>query len=77
MILQLSSPSMEHTGESRQIGADMLGIEGQFFKSARGCLEESLIGHPLIGAAEESQSFRQGEGEHEIVARQTSVQLVV
>ena len=43
MILQGSSPGVQDAEEAREIGTDVLLIEGEFFDGVRGGLEQSGV----------------------------------
>ena len=43
MILQGSSPGVQDAEEAREIGADVILIEGEFFNRVRGRLEQSGV----------------------------------
>lgn len=48
MVLQDPSPGMQHAGEARQMGADVLWIFDKFFNGAGSGLEHGAIGRLLI-----------------------------
>jgi hypothetical protein len=48
MVLHLTSPGMEDSGKSRQIGADEPGIFSQLFYRFRGSLEHGVISGILV-----------------------------
>ena len=75
MVLQGSSPGVEHAEEAREIGADVLLIEGEFFDGIRGRLEQSGVTDALVLAHERAQLFGDGKGDEEVVTRQLALDL--
>lgn len=76
MVLQLPPPCVQDTGETRQIGADITRISGQFFDGSGSCIEQRLVGQALIAATKWPDLLGHGEGEHEVLPRQPAAQLV-
>lgn len=76
MVLQLPPPGVQDTGEARQIGADIPRISGQFFNSSGSRIEQGFVGKALIAATKWPDLLGHGEGEHEVVSRQSAAQLV-
>ncbi len=58
---------MEDAKESREITADVVFVEGEFFDGLGGGFEQGRISHPLICADEAAQVFRDGKGEQEMM----------
>jgi hypothetical protein len=75
MVLQGSSPSVEHAEEAREIGTDVLLIEGKFFNRIRGRLEQSGVTGALVLAHERTQLLWDGKRDEEVVTRQLALDL--
>jgi len=75
MVMELAAPGVKDAEESREIASDVLSIRGQFLDGLRGGGEQGGIGSPLIAADEASEVFRDGEGDHEVVSGQLSLDL--
>jgi len=70
MILQLSSPCMEHTKKAGQITADVLRIVCHCFEGIRGCTEKGCIALSLVAADEAAKLLRYCKGDHKMVSGQ-------
>lgn len=75
MILQGSSPGVKHTEEARQICADVVLIEGEFFDGLRGCLEQSGVSQALVLSHEVAQFFWDRKRNEEMVAGELALEL--
>ena len=75
MVLQGSSPSVEHAEEAREIGTDVLLIEGKFFNRIRGRLEQSRVTEALVLADEGVQRLRNGKRDQEVMAWELALDL--
>ena len=73
MILQGSAPGMEHAEEAWEVGADMLGILGEFFDGLGGSLEQSGVAKALVLADERAQLLWDGKGDQEVVTRELAL----
>jgi hypothetical protein len=77
VLLELSSPGVQDTSKTREVGADEARIFGELFKGRRRRLEQGLIGETLMGAAEGTQGFRDGEGEEKMRSWELFIQGVL
>ena len=75
VVLQLSSPRMQHTEEARRIAANEPRVGRQSLDRRRGGGEQSAIADSLMGAQKRPQRFRHGEGQHEVMPRKEPLQL--
>jgi hypothetical protein len=75
MVLQGSSPSVEHSEEAWEIGTEVLWIEGEFFDRLRGRLEQSGVTGVLVLAHERTQLFWDGKRDEEVVTGQLALDL--
>ncbi len=75
VILQGTSPCVEDAKEAREITADVVFVEGEFFDGLGGCLEEARVSHPLVFANEATQIFRDGKGEEEMMTGELALDL--
>ena len=66
---------MEDAKESREITADIVLIQGEFFDSFGGGFEEGRVSHPLVFANEAAQIFRDGKGEQEMMTGELAFDL--
>ena len=76
VILQGSPPGMKDSEESREISADVMFIQGEFFDGLRGGLEQGRVSHPLIFTDEAAQFLRDGKGEQEMVTGELTLDLL-
>ena len=75
MVLQGSTPGVQHPEEAGQIGADVLWIEGESFDGVRGRLEQSRVTDSLVLPYERAQRFWDGKGDQEMMARELALKL--
>jgi hypothetical protein len=75
VILEGSSPGVEDAEESREITADVVFVEGEFFDGLGGGLEQGRVSHPLVFANEATQIFRDGKGEQEMMTGELAFDL--
>jgi len=75
MVLQSSTPGVQHTEEARQITTDVLWIEGELFDGIGRSFEQSAVSDALVLAQESSQLFGNGKREQEVMPRQLAVDL--
>ena len=73
MILQSSAPGMEHAEEAGEVGADVLGIFGEFFDGLGRSLEQSGVAKALVLADERAQLLWDGKGDQEVMARELAL----
>ena len=73
MILQSSAPGMEYAEEAGEVGADMLGIGGEFFDGVGRSLEQSGVAKALVLADERAQLLWDGKSDQEVVARELAL----
>jgi hypothetical protein len=66
MVLELSSPSMEDTGEAGQVGADKALLLGEALEGLRKGMEQGPVGNALMRADKRTQGLRDGEGDEEV-----------
>ena len=57
MVLQGSSPRVKDAEETRQVGADVMGIGGEFFNRFRGGLKQGRVSGALVFSDEGAQLF--------------------
>ena len=75
VILQGSSPGVEDAKESREISADILLIQGEFFDSFGGGFEEGRVSHSLVFANEAAQVLGDGKGEQKMMTGKLALDL--
>ena len=66
---------MEDAEESREITADILLIQGEFFDGLGGGLEQGRVSHSLVFANEAAKIFRDGKGEQEMMTGELAFDL--
>ena len=75
MVLQGSSPGVKHSKETRQIGAEVMLIGGEFFNRLRGGLKQGRVSGALVFSDKGAQVLRHREGEKEMVRGELAVDL--
>ena len=75
VILQGSSPGVQHAKEARQIGADVTLIKSKFFDGLRGGLKQGGVSSALVFAHKGAQVLWHREGEKEMVSGELAVDL--
>ena len=66
---------MKDAKETRQVGADVMWIGGEFFNRFRGGLKQCRVSGALVFAHQGAQVFRHREGEKEMVRGELAVDL--
>jgi hypothetical protein len=66
---------VEDAEESREITADVVFVEGEFFDGLGGGLEQGRVSHLLVFANEAAQIFRDGKGEQEMMTGELAFDL--
>ena len=77
VVLEHTSPAMEHTKEARQIGADELRVGSELFHSQRGSGKQGRVGRALVAADKETDLFRHGESDQEVMSGQLPAHLTL
>jgi len=62
VVRELPAPSLEDTGETREIGADETRVLGEVFEGGGRSLERGVVGRALMRADKGAQGLRDGEG---------------
>jgi hypothetical protein len=66
---------MEHAEEAGEVGADMLGIFGEFFDCLGRSLEQSGVAKALVLADERAQLLWDGKRDQKVMTRQSTFDL--
>ena len=75
MVLQGSSPGVQHTEEAWEIGTDVFGISGELLDRRRRGLEQSRVTEALVLADEGVQRLRNGKRDQEVMAWELALDL--
>jgi hypothetical protein len=68
---------VQHTEEAREIGTDVLSIEGEFFDGIRGSLEQRGVTGALVLPHEGAQGFWDRKRDQEMVSRKLALELFI
>ena len=77
VVLELSSPSVQDTGETREVGANETLVLGEALEGERRGVEHSVVREALMRAAEGSERLRDRKGEEEVRPWELLVQVVL
>jgi hypothetical protein len=77
VVLELSTPGMQDTSKSWEVGPDETLVFRQPFEGRGRRLKQGLVRETLMRANERSEGLRDGEGEQEVWSRQLFVQVVL
>ena len=75
VILQGSSPSVKDAEETRQVGADVMWIGGEFFNRFRGGLKQCRVSGALVFADEGTQLFWDRKSNEKMVRGELALEL--
>jgi hypothetical protein len=75
MVLQGSSPSVKDAEETRQVGADVMGIGGEFFNRFRGGLKQCGVSGALVFSDEGAQLFWDRKSDEKMVRGELALEL--
>src|SRR3989304_4192646 len=75
MVLQGTSPGVQHSKEARQISPEVMWIGGKFFHGVRRGLKQGRVSHALVFANKGAQALWHREGEKEMVGGELAVDL--
>jgi hypothetical protein len=75
VILEGSPPGMKNAEETREISTDVILIQGEFFDSLGGGLEQGRVRYPLVLTNESAQILRDGKSEQEMVTGELPLDL--
>jgi hypothetical protein len=75
MVLQGTSPGVQHAKEARQIGADVMPIEGESFHGIGRGFEQGRVSGALVFAHEGAQFFWHREGKEEMMGWELALKL--
>jgi hypothetical protein len=75
MVLQGSSPSVKDAEETRQVGADVMGIGGEFFNRFRGGLKQCGVSGALVFSDEGAQLFWDRKSDEKMVGGELALEL--
>src|SRR5438132_14377276 len=75
MVLQGSSPSVKDAEETRQVGADVMWIGGEFFNRFRGGLKQGGVSGTLVFADEGADFFWDRKSNEKMVRGELALEL--
>src|SRR3990170_8254657 len=75
MVLQGTSPGVQHSKKARQISTEVMWIGGKFFHGVRRGLKQGRVSHALVFANKGAQALWHREGEKEMVGGELAVDL--
>src|SRR5712691_2870760 len=76
VVLELSAPGVQNTGEPREVGPDEALVGGEPFEGERRGVEHGVVRKALMRADEGSQRLRDREGEEEVRPGQLLLEVV-
>jgi hypothetical protein len=75
MVLQGSSPRVKDAEETRQVGAEVMGVGGEFFNRFRGGLKQGRVSGTLVFSDEGPQLFWDRKSNEKMVGGELALEL--